>query len=59
MKIIKILIVVLLSVLSIYLLFKLFTKSEFGRIDSILLIILLLGGMINSFILLFHKKNEK
>jgi hypothetical protein len=48
----------LLNVLSIYLLFRLFSKEEFTRSDYIMMIILGLAGFITIIEEAYLKKNE-
>lgn len=56
MKRINIIVIVLLSVIAVYLLYRLFAE-KWAKIDNILLITLLAGGMINSFFMLKRKRS--
>ncbi len=50
------LIIVLLSLIAIYLIFRLFTVDDYNRSDYILLMLLIAGGMVNSIIIFLKKK---
>jgi len=57
MKRINTLVMILLGLIAIYLLFRLFTIDDYNRLDFILLIILIAGGMVNS-IIIFRRRKE-
>jgi hypothetical protein len=58
MKKINIVIIILLSLLSIYLLFRLFFNDGFDRSDYIILILITITGGINSLVV-FNRRREK
>jgi high-affinity Fe2+/Pb2+ permease len=59
MKIVKILMGITLSVLSGYLLYRLFAVEKLAQLDYMLLILLLLIGMINLVTVLIRRKKDK
>lgn len=58
MRRINVIIMVLLSLVTIYVLYALFIES-WGNRERILLIVLLVGGMINSAVIERHRKIER
>jgi hypothetical protein len=49
----------ILVLLSIYLIYRLATGDEYSRLDYILLIIFLAGGLANSLRIFYKRKKEK
>jgi len=59
MKKVNIGIIILLSLLSIYLLSRLFSNDEFSRNDNILLILLIVTGAINSIVVYYRRRRNQ
>lgn len=58
MKKSNIVIIIFLSCLTVYLLFKLLFRDEYNKLDYILLIILITLGFINSLIIYLRRKKK-
>ena len=59
MKNANIIVIVLLSLVAVFLLYRLFVNEDFTKLDYLLLILMTTIGMINSAIVSIRKKKEK